>query len=143
MSKKKKKNKQQTLSAEEQQAGKGEVDTELLRMYLMGATNPGINNKIETADDVIDLHLSKFEVGGGASKIPPQDALFVQLEKFERALDKAIAAGKLEFRAVHGHGSGKLRQELFKILDKHPHVRSYSNDYHSSYGYGSTLIYLQ
>lgn len=142
MSKKKKKNKQQTLSAEEQEAGKGGLDAELLRMYLMGATNPGISNKIESADDVIDLHLTKAEVGG-TGKIPPQDALFIQLEKFERALDRAIAAGKLEFRAVHGHGSGKLRQEIFKILDKHPHVRSYSNDYHSRYGYGSTLIYLQ
>jgi Smr domain len=142
MAKKKKSNKHRnTLSDEEQKAGKGDFDPELLRMYLMGAGNPGFSNKIETADDFIDLHLTKAEVGKG--KIPPEDALFIQLDKFEKALERAIASGKLEFRAVHGLGTGKLKQEIFKILDKHPHVRSYENSYHSRYGFGSTLIYLQ
>ncbi len=136
-----KSNKHHSLSEEEQKAGKGDFDPELLRMYLMGATNPGISNKIESSDDIIDLHLTKAEVGKG--KIPPEDALFIQLDKFEKSLERAIASGKLEFRAVHGLGTGKLKQEIFKILDKHPHVRSYSNEYHNRYGFGSTLIYLQ
>jgi hypothetical protein len=118
-----------------------ELDTELLRMYLMGATNPGLTTRIEKADEFIDLHIEKFEKG--RSPIAGHDALFIQLEKFELALDRAIAAGNLEFRVVHGLGTGKLKKEIYKILDKHPHVRSYSNDYHSRYGYGSTLIYLQ
>ncbi len=122
--------------------GKLDFDPELMRMYLMGATNPGFSNKISSSDDIIDLHLNKGDVGGNF-KIPPGDALFIQLEKFENALDRAIAAGKLEFRAIHGYGSGKLMKEIHKILDKHPHVRSYDNGYHSQYGYGSTLIYLQ
>lgn len=116
-------------------------DPEVLRMYLMGATNPGFSNKIERAEDIIDLHLEKVHHGKG--HIPGHDALFVQLDKFEAALDKAIGAGKLEFRVIHGFGKGKLKDEIYKILAKHPHVRSFENDYHSRYGYGSTLIQLK
>lgn len=117
-------------------------DAELLRMYMMGATNPGFSNKLSgNTDDCIDLHLEKVETGKG--KIPPQDALFIQIEHFEAALDRAIASGKFEFRVVHGHGKGKLKEEIYKILKKHPHVRSFENDYHSRYGHGSTLIQLK
>jgi DNA-nicking Smr family endonuclease len=118
-----------------------DFDPEVLRMYLMGATNPVHSNKINFAEDVIDLHLDQSQVGKG--KIPAHDALFYQLEQFEAALDRAIAAGKMEFRVVHGHGKGKLKQEIYKLLDKHPQVRSYENTYHSKYGYGSTLIILK
>jgi hypothetical protein len=116
-------------------------DPELMRMYMMGATNPGFSNKIERADDTIDLHLEKVDSGNGP--VPHQDALFIQIEKFEAALDKAIGAGKLEFRVIHGYGKGKLKEAICKILDKHPHVRSYENDHHSRYGHGSTLIQLK
>jgi len=119
----------------------GDFDPEVLRMYLMGAANPGKGTKINYAEDVIDLHLNESQVGKG--KIEPQNALFHQMEQFEAALDRAIASGKLEFRVVHGHGKGKLKQEIYKLLDKHPHVRSYEGGYHSKYGYGSTLIILK
>lgn len=116
-------------------------DPEVLRMYMMGATNPGFSNKIESQSDVIDLHLENVSAGKG--NIAPYDALFVQLDKFEEALDRAIASGKFEFRVVHGLGKGKLKEEIYKVLDKHPQVRGYDNGYHSKYGYGSTLIYLK
>ena len=115
-------------------------DPELLRMYLMGATNPVFSNKVDMHEEVIDLHLDQKSVGKG--KIESSDALFYQIDEFEKALDKAIASGKLEFRVVHGLGKGKLKSEIYKILDKHPNVKSYSNEYHSRYGYGSTLIYF-
>lgn len=130
MSKKKKK----------QSSNSADFDPELLKMYLMGATNPTFSNKIEDAFDVLDLHLEKHQTG--KSKIAPEDALFFQLEEFEKQLDKAIAAGKMEFRVVHGLGKGTLKQEIFKLLDKHPQVKSYSNEYSQRYGYGSTIIYF-
>jgi hypothetical protein len=114
-----------------------DFDPDLLRDYMMGATNPGFSNKFEMREEVVDLHLEKTNMG---SKIPPQDALFHQLDEFEKALDKAVAAGRLELRIVHGLGKGKLKEEIFKLLDKHPHVKTYSNEYSTRYGYGSTLI---
>lgn len=117
------------------------IDTELLRMYLMGAANPSKGSKISYSEDVIDLHLHDKHVGPG--KIEPENALFFQLDKFEAALDKAIAAGKMEFRVVHGLGKGKLKAEIEKILRKNPNVRSFNSDYDSKYGYGSTLVLLK
>lgn len=111
-------------------------------MYMMGAANPQKGSKVNYAEDVIDLHLTQSEVGSG-NKIPPEDALFHQLEKFEAALDAAIAAGKMEFRVVHGLGKGKLKSEIEKLLRKNKNVRSFSNEYHSQFGYGSTLIILR
>jgi hypothetical protein len=131
MSKKKKRQEKNTTTG---------FDTELLKMYMMGGANPGFSNKVERAEDVIDLHLDQKHVGQG--KISPQDALFYQLEEFEKAMDKAIAAGKLEFRVVHGLGKGKLKEEIYKLLEKHSGVKSYKNEYHSRYGYGSTIIYF-
>ena len=118
-----------------------EFDPEVLRMYMMGATNPGYSSKIESSAEVIDLHLENVSTSRGA--VAPHDALFVQLDKFEEALDRAIASGKFEFRVVHGFGKGKLKEEIHKILAKHPQVRSFANDYHSKYGHGSTIIYLK
>jgi hypothetical protein len=115
-------------------------DPELLRQYLMGATNPGFSNKIEMREEVVDLHLEKTEAGRAG--VPPQDALFYQMDEFEKALDRAIAAGKMELRVVHGLGKGKLKAEICKYLDKHPHVSSYKHDYSTRYGYGSTVVYF-
>lgn len=115
----------------------------MLRAYLMGATNPGMVTRIDKAQNSIDLHLDQHKVGKGSGKIAPNDALFHQIQEFEKALDNAIASGKFEFRAVHGHGSGKLKIAIHTILDTHPHVKSYKNDYHSRYGYGSTIIYFK
>ena len=39
------------------------IDAELLRMYMMGATNPGFSNKGEWSADIIDLHLEKIHRG--------------------------------------------------------------------------------
>jgi len=133
----KKKKKEALRAAKSEQV----FDPELMRMYMMGATNPGFSNKIDRSEDIVDLHLEKIDSGNGT--IPGHEALFVQLDKFEAALDKAIGAGKLEFRVIHGFGKGKLKEEIYKILEKHPNVRSYVNDHHSRYGFGSTLILLQ
>ncbi len=118
-----------------------EIDTELLRSYMMGAANPKYSNKVNELTEAIDLHLEEKQVGKG--KIAPEDALFHQLEKFEEALDRAIASGQLELRVVHGFGKGKLKAEIEKRLRQHKHVRSFTNDYHMRYGYGSTLILLK
>ncbi len=127
----------QMKKKKKKKSNSSEFDPELLREYMMGAANPGFSNKFEMREEVVDLHLEKTTMGG---KIPVQDALFHQLDEFEKALDKAIAAGRLELRVVHGLGKGKLKEEIHKRLAKHPQVKTFSSEYSSRYGYGSTLI---
>lgn len=132
------KKKKKSLEGNESREESLGFDPELLRMYMTGATNPGFSHKFENTPEVVDLHLEKVALN--SSKVAPEDALFIQLEAFEKALDQAIAAGKLEMRVVHGLGKGKLKQEIHKILAKHPMVDSFKNDHHSRYGFGSTII---
>lgn len=119
---------------------KNSFDPEVLKMYMTGAANPRNYPKINYAHEVVDLHLDHLQAGN--HKIPPQDALFIQLQECEKAIDRAIAAGKLELRVIHGLGKGKLKEAIHQLLDKHPQVKSYENSYHSKYGYGSTVIYF-
>ena len=133
--------KKKKFDDEEEEKREPQIDAEILRLYMMGAANPRFSNKNFTSEDVIDLHLSSSKTGKG--KISEADAMFYQIEEFEKALDKAIASGKMEFRVIHGLGKGKLKQAIHKLLAEHPQVRSFINDYHSKYGYGSTLIVLK
>ena len=117
-----------------------DFDPELLRMYMMGAARPPGNKKRFDAADLVDLHVDKKTLE--SKHYNERDSIFLQLEEFEKSLDKAIAAGKFELRIIHGLGSGKLKEAIHKILAKHPHVKSFNNDYHSKYGHGSTVIYF-
>jgi dsDNA-specific endonuclease/ATPase MutS2 len=44
---------------------------------------------------------------------------------------------------IHGVGSGRLRDEIHDLLRLKREVKSFVNQYHPSYGYGATEIYLQ
>ncbi|MBL7728959.1 MAG: Smr/MutS family protein, partial [Dinghuibacter sp.] len=41
---------------------------------------------------------------------------------------------------VHGMGSGRLKEEIHEILKYRKEVKSFVNQYHPSFGYGSTEI---
>jgi dsDNA-specific endonuclease/ATPase MutS2 len=43
---------------------------------------------------------------------------------------------------IHGLGSGKLRDEIHELLRHKKEVKTFVNQYHASYGYGATEIYL-
>ncbi|HRN93688.1 MAG: Smr/MutS family protein [Chitinophagales bacterium] len=117
----------------------GSINTNVLKMFMMGAANPAASNKtFHNTADVVDLHLSQSDVKG--YKIDATGALMLQLEQVERSIDAAVAARKMELRVVHGFGKGTLKEEIHKMLRKHPLVKSFENDYLPSYGWGSTLI---
>lgn len=129
---KKKKKREYTRSNES-------FDPNVLKMYMMGAANPsnGSKNFFGIAD-VVDLHLEQSAVK--ENRIDATEALMLQLEQVEKSIDSAIASGKFELRVIHGLGKGKLRDEIHKMLRKHPQVVSFENDYSPTYGWGSTLI---
>jgi DNA mismatch repair protein MutS2 len=47
------------------------------------------------------------------------------LELAERGLDQAVVNRLDRFKIVHGHGSGRVRAAVRKMLDTHPYVDSY------------------
>jgi hypothetical protein len=119
------------------------IDTSLLRSYMMGAADPVRGSKTNSSmfGEEIDLHVDSTRFKGG--KMDNKYAIEFQLEALDAALDSAVMKGKVELRIIHGLGKGKLKEEVHKILSKHPHVKYFENAYHPRYGMGSTIVHFK
>jgi len=117
------------------------LDPELIKMYMSGAANPGIDLERKFSADVVDLHLDQHTLSQRG--ILPQNALLFQINECEKAIDRAVVNRKTEIRLIHGIGSGKLKNAVAGLLKKHPQVRSFEQKYHPKYGDGSTLIFFK
>ena len=87
---------------------------------------------------LIDLHLKREILE--SPFFDPRNSLSIQLDIFEKELDNAIVVNAPELVVIHGVGGGVLKNEVHKILKKHPLVKLYSNEYNVLYGMGSTKI---
>ncbi len=91
--------------------------------------------------DFIDLHAEKlFKSTKGKSKY---EILQAQLKSFEDFLDKAVFHGLDRIYIVHGHGKGRLRNEIHLILEEYPHVQAYNVNYNPRFGMGATEVILK
>lgn len=96
---------------------------------------------LEPAKNEVDLHIEKLTMD--PDSLDNLAKLDLQLRTFEKYLDLAILHHKPAFIAIHGVGSGKLRDEIHEILKYKKGVKSFFNKYHPAYGYGATEIYFQ
>lgn len=119
------------------------IDPALLRSYMMGAADPvkGTKSNSSMFGEEIDLHVDSTQFKGG--KKDNKYAIEFQLEALESALDNAIMKGKVELRIIHGLGKGKLKEEVHRILSRHPSVKYFENTYHARYGMGSTIVHFK
>jgi hypothetical protein len=96
---------------------------------------------LEPARYEVDLHIEKLTVDEDA--LNNFEKLTLQLSYFEKYLDLAIVHHQKEMVAIHGVGSGKLRDEIHEILRLKKEVKFFTNRYHPKYGYGATEISFQ
>ncbi|MEO6916148.1 MAG: Smr/MutS family protein [Chitinophagaceae bacterium] len=89
----------------------------------------------------IDLHMEKLT--DRWQNMSSFEILTLQLKEFEKFFDLSVAHRQPSLIVVHGLGSGKLRDEIHEILRHKKEVKTFVNQYHSSYGYGATEIYFQ
>jgi hypothetical protein len=89
----------------------------------------------------IDLHMEKLT--DDWKTLSSFEILTTQLKEFEKYYDLAVAHRQPSLIVIHGLGSGRLRDEIHEILRHKKEVKSFINQYHSSYGYGATEIYFQ
>ncbi|PPK86400.1 Smr domain-containing protein [Neolewinella xylanilytica] len=89
-------------------------------------------------DPVLDLHLTAL-VDDPAS-VPKDKVLSLQMEHFDRFVDKALRLDVERIYIIHGLGNGILKTEIHQKLEHVPFVRKFSNDYHPKYGYGATEV---
>ena len=62
------------------------------------------------------------------------------LEEYIRACREL---GIISVRIIHGKGKGVLKERVTRILEKHPHVLSYSSGHLESGGWGATRAELR
>jgi dsDNA-specific endonuclease/ATPase MutS2 len=68
-----------------------------------------------------------------------REMLSVQLERFEKELDKAIEAGMKKLIFIHGVGNGRLKREIQNILKSTPGV-TFQDASYKHYGFGATQV---
>ena len=90
---------------------------------------------------MIDLHIEKLS--DDWKHLSNFEILTIQLKTFEKYYDLAVHHYQPGLIAVHGVGSGKLRDEIHEILRLKKEVKSFVNQYHPLYGYGATEIYFE
>jgi DNA mismatch repair protein MutS2 len=62
------------------------------------------------------------------------------LDLLEDYLDKAFLAGMPFVRIIHGKGTGKLRSEVRRTLQGHPHITSFDEGQEKEGGAGVTVV---
>jgi|ERR1019366_3312721 dsDNA-specific endonuclease/ATPase MutS2 len=87
----------------------------------------------------IDLHIE--ELIDNFSGMSNFEIVQVQLNHFNRALDRAINGHYRKLIVIHGVGNGRLKQEVRNILSLYDNLRFYDASY-SKYGFGATEILI-
>jgi hypothetical protein len=96
---------------------------------------------LEPAKYEVDLHIEKLsDDWKGMDNL---EILGLQLQTLEKYIDLAIAHHQPSMVAIHGIGSGKLRDEIHEILRLKRSIKSFINQYDPRYGYGATEIFFQ
>ncbi|MCO4293884.1 Smr/MutS family protein [Solitalea sp. MAHUQ-68] len=97
--------------------------------------------KVEKPQHEIDLHIEKLR--DDFHFIKKTDILQIQLAQFHKSLDAAIVHHLPSIVFIHGIGNGTLKHELYKVLSKHPHVRTFKDAGKDKFGYGATEVLLK
>jgi hypothetical protein len=92
---------------------------------------------LRSLEKEVDLHINELlEDTKGLSNY---EMLTIQLERFEKELDAAIASNVRKITFIHGVGNGRLKQEITAILRDTPGVTFFDAPY-KEYGYGATQV---
>ncbi len=86
----------------------------------------------------IDLHIEKLAANW--EKLNNAEILALQVEQFEKYIDRAIRMGVDRVFVIHGVGAGRLRNAIATRLMQMPEVKTFKNEYHPRYGYGATEV---
>ncbi|MDX5419636.1 MAG: Smr/MutS family protein [Hymenobacteraceae bacterium] len=117
------------------------VDTDKIKEQLAEKPAAQENNKVQAPEHEVDLHIEKLvEDHSGMSN---SAMLKLQLDRFQDALERAMAANMHEIIFIHGSGNGILRKEIQKILSRTPGIRFFEDAKKEKFGYGATLVRLR
>lgn len=86
----------------------------------------------------VDLHIEKLR--DDHHFLSQSEILEIQLKKFQEILDAAIVHQMQSIVFIHGVGNGTLRNQIHKLISKHPQVRTFMDARKEKFGYGATEV---
>lgn len=89
----------------------------------------------------VDLHIEKLR--DDHQFLSSSEIFNIQINHFKKNLDAAIVHKLQSIIFIHGTGNGTLRNEIHKIISKHPQVKTFMDAYKEKFGYGATEIVLK
>lgn len=92
---------------------------------------------LKSLEKEVDLHIE--ELVDSTKGMGSHEMLSIQLERFEKELDEAIAKGMKKIIFIHGVGNGRLKQEIIKVLKTVKGV-TYQDGSYKDYGFGATQV---
>jgi hypothetical protein len=92
---------------------------------------------LKSLEKEVDLHIE--ELIKNPDNISSHEKLSIQLEKFEKELDAAMANNFRKITFIHGVGNGRLKQEIITTL-KSIKGLSYQDAPYKIYGFGATEV---
>lgn len=96
---------------------------------------------ISVARSVVDLHIDK--IIDSWQHLSNKQILDMQLREFEKYYELALLHQLDRMIVVHGIGKGRLREDIHDLLRVKKEVKSFVNQYHHQFGFGSTEIYFK
>lgn len=87
---------------------------------------------------VIDLHVENLTTK--SNEMTNGEIINLQLQHFERFMQKAYRLGVPRVFIIHGVGKGKLRDEIATKLIQEYDIQTFKNEYHPKYGFGATEV---
>jgi hypothetical protein len=95
---------------------------------------------LKSLEKEVDLHIE--ELIENISGLSNHEILSIQIEKFERELDEAIAKGMKKIIFIHGVGNGRLKQEIISILKSVKEV-TFQDAPYKDFGFGATQVNIK
>jgi hypothetical protein len=92
---------------------------------------------LKSLEKEVDLHIEELVENPGS--LSNFEMLNIQLERFEKELDEAIAKNLKKIIFIHGVGNGRLKQEIISVLKATRGITFHDASY-KEYGYGATQV---
>ncbi len=96
---------------------------------------------VNLKERIVDLHFEQLAKKYGY--MPKRFILEQQLKHFEQELKMAISNEEDRMIVIHGLGKGRLKDEVFKMLQAYEEVCGIRNDYDPRFGFGATKILFE
>lgn len=116
------------------------IDPQVLKDIMVeGAKSPHWikDTPAGMTEDTVDLHIDRDD-----PILNPNQILEYQIEKFEKAYDRALLMNLQKLKIIHGVGTGILRNEIHRRLSKKQEVKYFEDGDKERFGFGSTIIYF-